>query len=453
MTGMFRAYDIRGVYGQDLTVEQGVRVGKAFGTFLDGTGEVVVGRDSRISGPVLSNALASGLLSTGCDCVDVGLVPTPIIYFASIHYGKRAGVMLTASHNPPEYNGFKLCREGLSFSYDTAIGQVEKLVESGRFKEATWEEVGSYRSQEVSRDYMEFILGKIHVERKLKVVIDVGNGTCGFAGELFKKLGCDVEVLFPEPDGRFPHHIPNPLKEETLVELQRRVLESKADFGIAFDGDGDRVGFIDDRGQVVRSDAPFMLFARDVLRRHPNSKIITDVLSSKAVSEDIAAHGGVPLMMRVGHSYIQEGLFREGASFAGELSGHFYFGRDYYGYDDGVFAAVKMVEILSKTERTLSKVIEVLPRYVSSPEIRLKCADDRKVGVVEALKRKFQGEGYRIIDIDGVRVEFDDGWGLVRASNTEPALVLRFEASSKDRVDYIQRLILGETEKALSSMF
>jgi len=424
----------------------------AFGSFLEGDVEAVVGRDSRLSGPILKNAMVAGMMATGRNCADIGIAPTPLVYFASLHYGTRAGVAITASHNPPEYNGFKLCRGGVSYTYETAIRKIEETVKSNACTMAGWDKVGRLRTWDVTSDYVEYLTKRGRLERGMKVVLDVGNGACGFAGQIFENLGCKVDVLFAEPDGRFPHHMPDPLQDETLTTLRRTVLERDADLGIAFDGDGDRVGFVDDKGQIVKQDSAFILFTRDALKRHPRSKIIFNVLSSKALVEDIVAHEGVPVMSRVGHSYIQEMLLREQATLGGELSGHFYFGREYYGFDDAMFAGMKMVEFLSKTDMKLSQLVDKLPTYPSSPETRIRCPDDKKSIVVETLKRRFQGEGYRIIDIDGVRVEFEDGWGIVRASNTEPSLVLRFEATTQGRLKEIEHLISREVKKALKEI-
>jgi len=450
--GVFRAYDIRGVFGEDLTPELALKIGMAFGSFLEGKLEVVVGWDSRLTSPILRDCVMAGLASTGCDCLDVGLIPTPVLYFSSIHYGEKAGVMVTASHNPPQYNGFKLCKGGISYSYETGISLVENLIKSQNFRLVEWDKTGKIGYKEVLSDYIEYVTKNRVLDKKIKVVVDAGNGTCGFTEKIFRILGCEVKVLFGEPDGRFPNHLPDPLKEETLETLRRKVVEEKADVGIAFDGDGDRVGFVDDKGQIVRGDMAFMLFAEETLKRYPNSKIIFNVLGSKALFEYIRVLGGNPIMTRVGHSYIHEALLKENAVLAGEISGHFYFGKEYYGFDDGVFAAIKMVELLSRKNQKLSELATKLPKYFSSPEIRLKCPDDKKFKVVEVLKEKFEKEGFRLITIDGVRVEFEDGWGLVRASNTEPALVLRFEAKTQKRLDEIQKYIWEETKKSMEKI-
>ncbi|WP_309493487.1 phosphomannomutase/phosphoglucomutase [Candidatus Hecatella orcuttiae] len=453
MAGIFRAYDIRGIYGQDLTPELALKIGLAFGNFLGGREQVVVGRDSRLSGPPLERALTAGLMASGCSCVGLGIVPTPVLYFASVHYGQRGGVMLTASHNPPQYNGFKLCRGGVAYSYETCIGKLEEAVEKASFTLASWQRVGAYEKQEVLGDYSSCVIKNLRLEKKLKIVLDIGNGACGYSEKIFRNLGCQVgRTLFPEPDGRFPNHIPDPLKEETLTALRQEVVASKADMGVAFDGDGDRVGFVDDRGRIVPGDSAFILFVRDVLKKHPASKIVLNVLCSKAVVEDILAHGGAPVTSRVGHSYIQEAFLREEAALAGEVSGHYYFGREYYGYDDGIYAALRMAEILSKSPVKFSQLVDGLPRYVSSSEIRIPCSDSIKFKVVNRLREKFQGEGYRTVTIDGVKVELEDGWGAVRASNTEPVLVFRFEASTSEKLEEIRRWMVEEAKKMATSL-
>ena len=449
MRWIFRAYDIRGVYGKDLTPDIALNIGLAFGSIIEDNIEVAVGWDSRLSSLTLKSCISAGIAATGHNCVEIGLVPTPLLYFSTIHYGVKAGVMVTASHNPPEYNGFKLCKGGVSYSYETGIKNIEEVFNTKSFKIVSWDKIGSIKNQNIISDYFEHLKKIIKIEKRLKVIIDAGNGACGFAGKIFEEMGCKVKVLFGEPDGRFPNHIPDPLKSETLKALCEEVVKEKADVGIAFDGDGDRVGFVDESGRIVEGDLVFMLFIEEILKRYPNSKIIFNVLSSKALLEVINMLKGKPLMTRVGHSYIHETLLRENAPLAGEISGHYYFGRDYYGFDDGIFAALKLVEILSKSDKKFSELLERFPKYYTSPEIRVACADDKKFSVVDFLKAKFEREGLRTITIDGVRVEFEDGWGLVRASNTEPALVLRFEAVNRDRLNDIKQKIMDEVKKAI----
>lgn len=449
MPGIFRAYDIRGTYGSDITPRTALRIGMAFGSFLGGGEDVIVARDARLSSPVLKEAFISGLMATGCHCIDLGMTATPVLYFASINFGPKAGSIITASHNPPDQNGMKLCRAGIAYSYETCIGKIEEIVRQGSYKLAKGDAFGRVEKFDAFPDYAERLLRMIDMEREMKVVLDVGNGVCGFTKRLFEELGCQVDSLYAEPDGRFPNHLPDPLREETLRELKKKVRERKADVGIAFDGDGDRVGFVDEEGRSIRGDQVLAIFARDVLRRRPGSKIVFNVLCSKALVEDIEAHGGIPKMSKTGHSYVQELLLREEAPLAGELSGHFYFAEGYYGYDDGILAALKMAEILSKESKTLSEIVGTIPRYETTPELRVPCSDERKFRVVETLKERLRNRGLPIIDLDGVRVELPQGWGIVRASNTEPALVMRFEAKDPKGLSEIQNLVQGELKAAL----
>ncbi|MBS7609135.1 phosphomannomutase/phosphoglucomutase [Candidatus Bathyarchaeota archaeon] len=449
MPGIFRAYDIRGTYGSDITPRIALRIGMAFGSFLGGGDSVVIAKDARLSSPILKEAFVSGLLATGCHCIDLGMTATPVLYFASINYGPKAGVMITASHNPPDQNGMKLCRAGIAYSYETCIGKIEAMIRQGSYKLAKGDALGRIEKFDAFPDYAERLLRMIDMERGMKIVLDAGNGVCGFTKHLFEELGCQVDSLYAEPDGRFPNHLPDPLREETLRELKQKVREREADVGIAFDGDGDRVGFVDEMGRSIRGDQALAIFAREVLRRRPGSKIVFNVLCSRALVEDVEAHGGIPKMSRTGHSYVQELLIREGAPLAGELSGHFYFADGYYGYDDGILAALKMVEILSKESAKLSEIVETIPRYEATPELRVPCPDERKFRVVEALKERLRNRGLEIIDLDGVRVELPQGWGIVRASNTEPALVMRFEAKDLEGLSEVQTLVQGELKTAL----
>jgi phosphomannomutase/phosphoglucomutase len=449
LTGIFRAYDIRGIFGETLTPEISMQIGKAFGSFLKEEEGIVVGRDVRLSGPALEAALISGLMSTGHDCTEIGMVSTPMLYFSTVYEEKRAGVMLTASHNPPQYNGFKFCYGGVSYSYETCIGEIERLVEKDEFKLSEWDSTGQIEYRDILPDYLDDLVDRISLERGLRVIVDVGNGSCGFIKDLLERLGCSVKVLFQEPDGRFPNHAPDPLRRETLDVLRAEVLKESADLGVAFDGDGDRVGFVDNGGEIVGSDFSLMIFARDLLDRFPGSKVVLNPLCSRALVEYVEGQGGISVMSRVGHSYIHEKLIEEEGGLAGEISGHFYFPRDHYGFDDGVFAGLKMIELLSKTSNSFSEIVSDLPSYPSSPEIRIQCPDNRKFLVVDVLRDRFREKGMHVIDIDGARVEFDQGWGLVRASNTEPALVLRFEGDSVEDLEKIRETIMTEVESVL----
>lgn len=456
--GVFRAYDIRGVYGEDLTPKLSFDIGMAFAQLIGEGKRISVARDARLSGPVLESMFKVGVLASGCDAVELGLQPTPILYFSVAHLKLDGGCATTASHNPPEYNGFKLCRErGFSLTYESGIGEIEKQVTSGAFKYRPWNKLGREDHYDIRPVYEEYLKERIRLKRAVRVVVDAGNGACGFMGSVLKRLGCKVDVLYGEPDGRFPHHVPNPLNEESLTELKRRVVEFEADLGVAFDGDGDRVGFVDDRGETVRADHAMMLFAEDLIKRRGcwKPKILFDVATSKAVAEYVQQLGGTPKMTRVGHSYVMEALHAEAAAMAGEISGHYYFADEHYGFDDGLYAAARMIEILSQSESKISEIVKGLPCYVSSPEERRKCPDEKKFEVVEGVKRRLSSMGYRLITLDGVRVELENAWALVRASNTEPAIVLRFEGESHEELIKVKRLVeeaLTESVKEAHAM-
>jgi len=431
---IFREYDIRGLVGKDLTEDVVEGVGRAYGTLIQqGAGkEVVVGRDVRLSSEALSKALVKGITGTGCNVLDVGVVPTPVLYFSIIHYNKAGGVMVTGSHNPIEYNGLKLCR-GLSSLYGEQIQKLREMIEGNEFLEGS----GEVTTDNPVPAYMEEVLERIKVDRPLKVVIDAGNGTAGnIAPELFRKLGCTVVELYCELDGRFPNHLPDPTIPEFLTDLIDRVRLEKADVGIGLDGDGDRIGAIDAGGNIIWGDKLLALFAREVLEKG-KMKIIFDVKCSEGLVEDIISHGGIPLMWKTGHSLIKEKMGEENAPLAGEMSGHMFFADDYYGYDDAIFAGSRLLQLLSKTDKTLEQLVSEIPKYFTTPEIRLACSDERKFRVVEEVKDYFKRK-HETIDIDGVRIIFPDGWGLVRASNTQPVIVARFEAKTEEKLGEIK---------------
>jgi phosphomannomutase/phosphoglucomutase len=442
---IFRAYDIRGIFGKDLTPKIAEKIGKAFGSYVGGGRKnLVVGRDCRLSSLELRDAVIKGLTSIGCNVMDIGMVPTPILYFSIHHYKKDGGIMITGSHNPPQYNGFKLCK-GKHTLYGDEILELKKIIDRGKFKE---EEKGGVEERNIVEEYLNFIKGKVKLEKKLKVVIDAGNGTAGLiAKKLFQDLGCEVFGLNIEPDGNFPKHFPDPTVDSYLTGLIEKVKRERADVGIAYDGDADRLGLVDDLGRIVRGDQALILFSREILKKHRKGKIIFEVKCSHALIEDIKAHNGIGIMYRTGHSFIKKRLKEEKALLAGEMSGHFFFADDYYGYDDGIFASLKMVELLSKNENKLSELVSKIPKYYSTPEIRIHCPDEEKFKIVEEIKKKFQEKGYEVITVDGARIQFDDGWGLVRASNTEPAIILRFEGKTQEKLGEIEKLIKGELRK------
>jgi phosphomannomutase/phosphoglucomutase len=438
---IFRAYDIRGVYGKDLTTEVAEDLGKAFGTYVGG-GLIAVGRDCRLSSPVLRTSLIAGLSSAGCSVLDVGMVPTPLLYFSLHHLKADGGIMITGSHNPAEYNGFKLCK-GTATLFGEDIQDISRIIASGKFATGG----GSTTEKGIIEDYIRFVSKKIKLPRKLKVVLDAGNGAAGeVAVRIFRELGCQVIPLYCEPDGRFPNHHPDPTVDSALADLIAKVRAEKADFGVAYDGDGDRAGFVDDSGDIIRGDQALILFARSILEKHKGAKIIFEVKCSQAVIEDVSAHGGVPIMYRTGHSFIKKKMKEEKALLAGEMSGHFFFADDYLGYDDAIFASLRMASLLSDSKKKLSELVSSIPKYESTPEIRVRCPEDLKFKVVKDVVERFK-QTNEVITVDGARIQFGDGWGLVRASNTEPALILRFEAKTAKRLAEIRKIVESELRK------
>jgi len=433
---IFRAYDIRGVYGKDLTEETAELIGKAFGSTLEG--KVAVGQDVRLSSPALAKALIKGMASTGLEVVDVGVVPTPLLYFAIHRMRLTGGVMVTGSHNPPEYNGFKMCRGGTMTIYGDQIAQIGKDMEKGDFRVGE----GSVESHDIIDEYIDFIRERIKIHVKPKVVLDCANGTAGLvAPRLFRELGCEVIELFPEPDGNFPNHPADPTVDENLADLIAKVAKTGADVGFSYDGDADRAGFVDERGGIIRGDQALVLFSREILTDHPKAPIIFEVKCSMALTEDILAHGGVPIMYRTGHSFIKKKIKQENALMAGEMSGHFFFADDYPGYDDGIYASARMLKLLAGHGVKMSELSGTIPKYISTPEIRVEAAEDVKFKLVDAVREEMsKKEGVKIITVDGVRVETDRGWGLMRASNTGPKIILRFEGKTEADLEDMKEL-------------
>ncbi|NOX97641.1 MAG: phosphomannomutase/phosphoglucomutase [Nitrospirae bacterium] len=443
---IFREYDIRGVVDKDLTPKIVETLGKAFGSYIqDFQGkEIVVARDNRLSSKLYRDALISGIVSTGCSVLDIGEVPSPVFYFSLIHYEKDGGMMITASHNPPEFNGFKISR-GHSSIYGEEIQKLRKIIESGKFREGK----GQISSKDPRAAYLSCLKERVNLKRELKVVVDAGNGTTSdLAPSLLEELGCRVIKLYCESDGRFPNHHPDPTIPDNLKDLIATVQKEKADLGIAYDGDGDRIGVVDEKGKIIWGDRLMIIFARKILKKHPGAKVVFEVKCSQSLIEEIEKAGGVPLMWKTGHSLIESKIREEGALLAGEMSGHIYFADNYFGYDDAIFASCRLVEILSGTEKRLSQLLEGVTEYHSTPEIRIECPDEKKFEVVEKVKKYFR-EKYEIIDIDGVRVLFGDGWGLVRASNTQAVLVLRFEARTEKRMEEIKSLVMTKLKEVI----
>lgn len=444
---IFREYDIRGKAQRDFPDEVVERLGLALGTYFLQRGErdVVVCRDNRSSSPRLQDALQRGLLATGCNIQDIGENPTPVCYFALQHLKRSAGVMITGSHNPPEDNGFKVCLGGGTL-YGEAIQAVRAILESGQFQWGT----GQLTRQSVSAEYVQYITQYIRLERPMNIVVDAGNGTAGaLARELFQRLGCEVICLYCDSDNTFPAHHPDPTVPENLKDLQQRVLQTKADVGLAFDGDGDRLGVVDNQGKIIWGDILQILFWREILPRHPGTPVIVEVKCSQALVEEAQRLGGNPFFYKTGHSLIKAKMKEVGALFTGEMSGHFFFADEYFGYDDALYTGARLLRLLSQSARSLSQLLQDIPCYVATPELRLDCADEVKKELIERIKEKFLAEGYPVIDVDGARVIFPQGWGLLRCSNTQPVVVMRAEATSESYLEHICAILQQTYQETL----
>lgn len=442
--GIFREYDIRGVVDQDLTEEAAEQIGTAFGTMVRRKGgtRVTSGRDGRLHSERLQNSLIRGILKSGIDVVDIGECPTPVLYFSIFHLGAHGGIQVTGSHNPPEFNGLKMC-VGTSTIYGESIARLREMILEGDLDSGS----GQLTSQDVITPYLAYLKENIRMERPLKVVLDCGNGVAALtAPRAFEDAGCSVSPLYCEVDGTFPNHHPDPTVMENLEDMKKRVLEVGADIGIAFDGDGDRIGVVDERAQVIYGDKILLYLARDLLRHHPGATVIGEVKCSHILYDDIARHGGRPVMWKTGHSLIKQKMKETGALLAGEMSGHIFFADRFFGFDDATYAALRVAEILSRSDRPLSSYFSDLPKTWSTPEIRVDCPEEFKFQIVERA-RKWFSRRYETIDVDGVRIVFPDGWGLIRASNTQPVLVLRFEADSPERLEEIRGLVEGRLKE------
>ncbi len=435
---IYREYDIRGIIGEDIREDEFITLGKGFGTYFNRLGKrrIVLGRDCRLSSPKIREGVTEGLISTGCNVVDVGICPTPTLYFAIRHLKADAGVMITASHNPPDYNGFKVC-SGFDTIYGEEIQRLGRLIKEGDFSTGK----GTYSSYEIVAPYMNIIRGDIKIMPGIKVGFDAGNGTAGPVGlKILKSFGCVVHDLYCDMDGSFPNHIPDPTVLRNMKDLIQEVRMRNLDLGIGVDGDGDRIGVVDSAGNMVFGDMLLLIFARDILAEHPGATIISEVKSSDKMYKDIEARGGNAIMWKTGHSLIKVKMKESKALLAGEMSGHMFFADRYFGYDDAIYASCRLLEILSRTGKTIGQLLEDVPKSYSTPEIRVECPDAKKFELVDKIKNEFRKQ-YKIIDVDGVRIVFDDGWGLVRASNTQPVLVLRFESQSKKRLAEIRNIV------------
>ncbi|VAW80125.1 Phosphoglucomutase @ Phosphomannomutase [hydrothermal vent metagenome] len=433
---IFRAYDIRGVAGDTLTTDVAYEIGRAIGSeaYYRGEQTIIVGRDGRLSGPDLTTALIRGLVATGRDVKDIGLVPTPVLYFAAQYLGSGSGVVVTGSHNPADYNGFKVVLAGETLAQDS-VQALRKRIETGDL--LTGE--GSVEEVSVLPDYIERVKSDVQIVRPMKIVVDCGNGVAGVAApQLLKDLGCEVVELFCEVDGNFPNHHPDPGKTENLAALIQAVQENSAEIGIAFDGDGDRIGIVSSSGEIIWPDRLLMLLAQDVLSRNPGAQIIYDVKCSRHVASVVAEHGGEALMWATGHSLIKAKMKETGALLAGEMSGHIFFKERWFGFDDALYSAARLLEILANDARSSSEVFAELPDSVNTPELNVPMAEGEPAIFMEKLLNSAHFDDARIATIDGMRVEFERGWGLVRASNTTPCLVMRFEADDELALSSIQ---------------
>lgn len=445
---VFRQYDIRGVVGAQLDSDFVYRLGRSIGTYcLDrGARTLSLGRDARLSSPGFRDAMARGLLECGCDVIDIGMVPTPLLYFSLFSLPVDGGVMITGSHNPKDQNGFKVC-VGKTTIYGDEIQRVKEIWKSGRYAEG----LGALSQTDVSDQYIDYVASQISKgHRDVRVVVDAGNGVGGAVGvPLYRRLGFDVVELFCTPDGNFPNHHPDPTVVESLEWLTKTVRENGADLGIAYDGDADRIGCVSADGTVLWGDQMMILFARDILKQMPGAKFVAEVKCSQSLFDDIERHGGVPIMWKVGHSLIKAKMKDEGAVLAGEMSGHMFFADRYFGYDDAIYAGGRLLELVSNSDADLKRMISSLPRMYNTPEIRVDYPDDLKFSAVDKVIEAFR-DRYEVIDIDGARVRFPDGWALVRASNTQPALVMRFEGETREAVDRLQSEIGRELERIKS---
>lgn len=438
---IFREYDIRGIVGTDLTETSVLTIAKAIGTYFrnGGARRVALGRDARESSPVFRDLFVEGLNSVGCDVLDVGMIPTPVLYFAAFTKPVDAGVMITGSHNPSDYNGFKLLL-GKNSLHGSHIQEIKHIALSGVF--STGGDIDSVEEYDITTEYMEYIRDNIKLgNRRLKVVVDSGNGIGGIVGvPLYKEMGFDVVELFTEPDSNFPNHHPDPTVLANMQHAIAAVKEHKADLAIAFDGDADRIGVVDEKGNVLWGDEMMVILSRALLKENPGATIIADVKCSQRLFDDIEAKGGVPVMWKAGHSLIKAKMKETGAALAGEMSGHTFYQNRWFGFDDAIYTGARLLEILTNSDKPVSEYLADLPHVVSTPEIRTEVDESRKFEIVRQLTEAFKATN-KVIDVDGARVLFDAGWGLVRASNTQPVLVSRFEALDEESLRQIQQTV------------
>ncbi|HEV8143633.1 MAG TPA: phosphomannomutase/phosphoglucomutase [Methylomirabilota bacterium] len=436
----FRAYDVRGRIGDDINPDVFYQVGRAYATLIRRRGgrKIAVGQDNRTSSAALKAGFIAGVRAAGVDVVDIGVVTTPILYFATAHWQLDGGANITGSHNPVEYNGVKMVHPGAAPLTEDEIQGLRATIERGDYESGQ----GALETRSPREDYLSTVTKLVHLARPLTVVADAGNGVAGlYAPELLRRIGCEVIELHCESDGSFPNHLPDPEDAANVVDLQQKVVETRADLGIAYDGDADRVGIIDERGRRHEADLILVLLARDLLRRHPGAKIVFDVKSSQTLIDEIKKHGGVPVMWKTGHSHLKRKMREDGILLGGEVSGHMFFAENYYGIDDGLLASCKVIEIVAAQPEPASRLFDSMEHLHVTPELKAPCPDGEKFRVVDELVRDMK-QRYEMVDIDGARVTFPGrGWGLVRASNTNPYLTLRFEARNEADIDEMKRII------------
>ena len=435
---IFREYDIRGVADKDITEPDAQLIGRAYGTLLRNSGKssAGVGRDCRKSSDRFADRFIKGLLESGCDVIDIGVCPTPVLYFAIENLPVEAGAMITASHNPPEYNGFKLMN-GSDSIHGEGLQEIRTIIDREDYAEGS----GTLDKADALTPYKEFLIHNVQMNGKVRIGIDAGNGTGGTTAlPVLREIGCEVHDLYCDMDGNFPNHEADPTVKKNLEDLIQLVKKEKLDLGVGYDGDGDRIGVVDENGSVIYGDQLMVIFAREILERKPGATFISEVKCSMNMYNDIEQKGGRAVMWKTGHSLIKKKMKEENAELAGEMSGHMFFKDRYFGYDDALYATLRLLEIITKEKTSVSGLIKDLPETFTTPEIRVECPDDKKFEVVRAITQHFQKER-EVIDIDGMRALFDGGWGLVRASNTQPALVLRFEAKTGEKLEQIRAAV------------
>lgn len=438
---IFRAYDIRGIYEKDITKEGAYYIGKAYGTYIQKNGkkEVIVGMDSRQSSQILKQGLVEGIISTGADVVDIGMVTTPIYYFAREIYNINPGIMITASHNPPEYNGFKMSTYGQDRMFGDEIQEFRNLVEGDDFLEG----IGNIRYELPIEKYIEDIVGRCKLgNRKIKVVIDCGNGTAGLvAKQIFEKIGCEVVDLYCDIDPLQPNHIADPAVEENMQDLIAMVKQTNADLGLAFDGDADRIGVVDEKGNIILGDEYQIIMLKEVMEKYPGARIPVEVKCTYSLYEQIEKLGGNPFYHKTGNSFFYHTMMNENIPLAGEMSGHIFWKDNYYGFDDGIYSGCRFVKYLSNIDKKCSELLDGVNKYCVTPEIKIDTTEEEKFKQVEKVLQYFKNKGENVVDVDGVRVLFDKGWGLIRASNTSPYLTMRCEAKNMEDLEEIKQIM------------